>query len=66
MCSANAGIDSEQPLEVRYQRAMQHWRYVLTTYVDEQGRTNFHALAKDIVPLEYVEPFVETAKKLML
>ena len=57
--SENTGNDSEQPLEVRYQRAMKHWRYVLTTYVDEQGRTNFHALAKDIEPLEYVVSVIE-------
>jgi hypothetical protein len=58
-----AGVNSEnqskEQLKEHYSLAMQHWRYVLTTYVDEQGRTNFHALAKDIAPLEYVVSVIE-------
>lgn len=39
-----------------YAAALSDWRQVLTTYVDEQGRTDFVALAADPGPLEnYVQ-----------
>ena len=48
-------------LEQAYRKASQDWEYVLQHYVDEQGRTDFKGLSKDIVPLENVINFISFA-----
>lgn len=59
-------INSAKPLEIAqlkqaYRKASQDWEYVLQHYVDEQGRTDFKGLSKDIVPLENVINFISFA-----
>ena len=41
-----------------YQAALADWRYVLQTYVDDEGRTDFHALSNDLEALDRVVTFI--------
>lgn len=52
-------------LVLAYRKALKDWSYVLEHYVDEQGRTDFKALSKDIAPLENVVSFVGFASPSM-
>ena len=59
-------INSATPLEIAqlkqaYRKATQDWEYVLQHYVDEQGRTDFKGLSKDIAPLKNVVAFISFA-----
>jgi len=53
--------DSSTSLQEAYENAKKDWAYVLKNYVDEQGRTHFQALSKDITPLKNVVSFIGTA-----
>lgn len=52
--SVAASDDTAMQMKQDYQQAIEDWAYVLKTYVDDQGRTNFQALSQDIGPLENV------------
>ena len=44
--------------QTEYQAALTDWSYVLKTYVDDQGRTDFHALSDDLTALDRVVAFI--------
>ena len=44
--------------QAAYNAALKDWAYVLKTYVDEQGRTNFTALADNPTELQRVVDFI--------
>ena len=43
----------------QYEIAIEHWAQVLETYVDEQGRTDFAALAENADDLRHFVRFIE-------
>ncbi|MBU2976837.1 DUF1223 domain-containing protein [Alteromonas sp. C1M14] len=45
-------------LQQAYNKALENWAYVLSTYVDAEGRTDFQHLALDIQPLENMVAFI--------
>lgn len=54
----HAQANNIDKLQQAYDDAMKDWAYVLKTYVDAQGRTNFKDVAQDIEPLENVVAFI--------
>ena len=56
--SVAASNDTALQMKQDYQKALEDWAYVLKTYVDDQGRTNFKALSNDMAKLENVVSFI--------